>query len=68
MRAFLAVALGYLIFASSAVFLFRVTKVDPHSPVRFRTLGTLRNYSEFAKAFGCKSGQAMVSDNSCRVW
>jgi putative endopeptidase len=47
----------------------RVTaKVDPHSPVRYRTLGTLRNYSEFAKAFGCKSGQAMVSDNSCRVW
>ena len=32
MRAFLAVALGYLIFAGSAVLLFWVTKVDPHSP------------------------------------
>ena len=32
MRAFLAVFAGYLIFAGSAVLLFRVTKVDPHSP------------------------------------
>ena len=31
MRAFLAVFAGYLIFAGSAVLLFRVTKVDPHS-------------------------------------
>lgn len=45
-----------------------IAKVDPHSPVRFRTLGTLRNYSEFARAFGCKSGQKMVSANACRVW
>ncbi len=45
-----------------------IAKVDPHAPVRFRTLGTLRNYSDFAKAFGCKPGQAMVSTNACRVW
>ena len=45
-----------------------ITKVDPHAPVRFRTLGTLRNYSEFAKAFGCKQEQKMVSANACRVW
>jgi hypothetical protein len=32
MRAFLAVVAGYLIFAGSAVLLFRLTKVDPHSP------------------------------------
>jgi cation transport ATPase len=32
MRAFLAVLGGYVIFAGSAVFLFQVTKVDPHSP------------------------------------
>ena len=32
MRAFLAVFAGYLIFAGSAVLLFRLTKVDPHSP------------------------------------
>ena len=45
-----------------------IAKVDPHAPVRFRTLGTLRNYSEFAKAFGCKQEQKMVSANACRVW
>ena len=32
MRAFLAVFAGYLIFAGSAVLLFQLTKVDPHSP------------------------------------
>jgi predicted metalloendopeptidase len=45
-----------------------IAKVDPHAPVRFRTLGTLRNLPEFARAFGCKSGQKMVSANACRVW
>ena len=45
-----------------------ITKVDPHAPVRFRTLGTLGNYQDFATAFGCKTGQAMISTNSCRVW
>jgi len=32
MRAFLAVVAGYLIFAVSAVLLFRLTRVDPHLP------------------------------------
>ncbi len=32
MRAFLAVVAGYLIFAVSAVLLFRLANVDPHSP------------------------------------
>ena len=45
-----------------------IAKVDPHAPVRFRALGTLRNLPDFAKAFGCKAGQKMVSDNACRVW
>jgi putative endopeptidase len=45
-----------------------IAKIDPHSPVRFRTLGTLGNYSEFGKAFGCKSGQKMSRTNACRVW
>jgi predicted metalloendopeptidase len=43
-------------------------KVDPHSPVRYRTLGTLGNDPDFAKAFSCKAGQKMVSANPCRVW
>lgn len=32
MRTFLAVVAGYLIFAVSAVLLFHLTNIDPHSP------------------------------------
>ena len=41
---------------------------DPHSPGRFRVNGTLQNMPEFQKAFSCKAGQPMVSENACRVW
>ena len=41
---------------------------DPHSPGRWRVNGTLRNVSEFQKAFACKAGDAMVSAQPCRVW
>ncbi|MBZ5585601.1 MAG: M13 family metallopeptidase [Acidobacteriia bacterium] len=41
---------------------------DPHSPGRFRVNGTVQNMPEFQKAFACKAGQPMVSDNACRVW
>jgi putative endopeptidase len=42
--------------------------VDPHSPGRWRVNGTVRNFSEFDKAFGCTKGQPMYPANSCRVW
>jgi putative endopeptidase len=42
--------------------------VDPHSPGRFRTNGTVQNFDAFAKAFGCKKGQPMVSADPCVVW
>ncbi len=42
--------------------------IDPHSPGRFRTNGVMQNMPEFQKAWGCKTGQAMVSPNICRVW
>lgn len=42
--------------------------VDPHSPGRFRTNGTVQNFGAFAKAFGCKKGQPMVSADPCVVW
>ncbi len=45
-----------------------MAKTDPHSPGRFRVNGTVQNNPDFAKAFGCKSGQKMVSENACRVW
>jgi predicted metalloendopeptidase len=41
---------------------------NPHSPGQYRTNGSLQNNEEFAKAFGCKAGQKMVSPNACRVW
>ena len=45
-----------------------LVKTDPHSPGRYRVNGTLQNSPDFAKAFGCKAGQAMVKENACRVW
>jgi len=42
--------------------------VDPHSPGRFRANGVVQNMPEFQKAWGCKAGQPMVSENMCRVW
>ena len=41
---------------------------DPHSPGRWRVNGTVQNFDEFGKAFGCKKGQPMYPVNSCRVW
>ncbi len=41
---------------------------DPHSPGRWRVNGTVENFDEFGKAFGCKKGQPMYPVNSCRVW
>jgi putative endopeptidase len=41
---------------------------DPHSPGRWRVNGSIRNFDEFGKAFGCAKGQPMVPVNSCRVW
>jgi predicted metalloendopeptidase len=40
---------------------------DPHSPGRWRTIGPLSNLPEFAHAFGCKSGDAMVRPDSLKV-
>jgi putative endopeptidase len=42
--------------------------VDPHSPGRWRVNGTVQNFDEFGKAFGCTKGQPMYPVNSCRVW
>jgi endothelin-converting enzyme/putative endopeptidase len=41
---------------------------DPHSLGRYRVNGVVVNMPEFQKAFSCKAGQPMVSDNACRVW
>ncbi|HJT70017.1 MAG TPA: M13 family metallopeptidase, partial [Terriglobales bacterium] len=41
---------------------------DPHSPGKWRVDGTVQNMPEFEKAWSCKEGQPMVSQNACHVW
>ncbi len=41
---------------------------NPHPLPHFRANGPLSNMAEFAKAFGCKSGDAMVRQNVCKIW
>jgi putative endopeptidase len=41
---------------------------DSHSPGQWRTNGSVENFDEFGKAFGCRKGQPMFPENSCRVW
>ena len=45
-----------------------LAKTDPHSSGEWRVKGTVQNFEEFGKAFGCKAGQPMVSANACRTW
>lgn len=45
MRIFLAVVAGYLIFAVSAVLLFHLTNIDPHSPAAL-------SFKAFTMAYG----------------
>ena len=43
-------------------------QTNPHSPGEFRVNGSVSNFDQFQKAFGCKVGQPMVRANACRVW
>ena len=69
MRAFLAVVVGYLIFAGSAVLFFRVLNVDPHSPTtaRFELL-TIAYGLAFALLGGFVTGNlARRTDLNCGI-
>jgi putative endopeptidase len=44
------------------------TNTDPHPLARFRGNGPPSNMAAFAKAFGCKKGDAMVREQSCKIW
>jgi putative endopeptidase len=44
------------------------TNTDPHPLARFRGNGPLSNMEAFAKAFGCKKGDAMVREQLCKIW
>ena len=41
---------------------------NPHPISRFRVNGPLSNTELFARAFGCKKGDAMVRENACKIW
>ncbi len=45
-------------------------RTDPHSPPKNRVDGPLSNMTEFAKAFSCQPGDAMVRPEAkrCAVW
>jgi putative endopeptidase len=42
--------------------------IDPHSPGRWRVNGSVQNFDQFGKAFGCPAGKPMAPVKSCRVW
>jgi putative endopeptidase len=44
------------------------TNTNPHPLPHFRGNGPLSNMPEFAKAFGCKKGEAMVRTQACKIW
>jgi len=41
---------------------------DPHPLPHYRGNGPLSNMAAFAKAFGCKKGDPMVREESCKIW
>jgi len=41
---------------------------NEHPLPRFRGIGPISNMEAFAKAFGCKKGDAMVRELSCKIW
>ena len=45
-----------------------LANTNPHPLPRFRANGPLSNMAEFAKAFGCKKGDAMVREQACKIW
>lgn len=45
-----------------------LANTNPHPLPRFRANGPLSNMEAFAKAFGCKRGDAMIREKACRIW
>ncbi|XP_071219129.1 endothelin-converting enzyme 2-like isoform X2 [Salvelinus alpinus] len=41
---------------------------DPHSPPKYRVIGTLSNSPAFAEQFQCPAGSPMNSGHRCTVW
>jgi putative endopeptidase len=45
-----------------------LANTNPHPLPNFRGNGPLSNMAEFAKAFGCKKGDPMVREKTCKIW
>jgi putative endopeptidase len=45
-----------------------MANTNPHPLPRFRANGPLSNMAEFAAAFACKKGEAMVREQTCKIW
>jgi predicted metalloendopeptidase len=45
-----------------------IITTNPHSLNQYRINYVDKNSADFAKTFSCYKGQAMVSDDACRVW
>jgi putative endopeptidase len=45
-----------------------MANTNSHPLPRFRGNGPLSNMAEFAQAFGCKKGDAMVRGQACKIW
>lgn len=41
---------------------------DPHSPNRYRVIGTLSNSDDFVREFNCLPGTPMNQLRKCRLW
>ncbi|XP_065816053.1 endothelin-converting enzyme 2b isoform X1 [Labrus bergylta] len=41
---------------------------DPHSPPRYRVIGTLANSPDFSRHFNCPTGTPMNTGRRCEVW
>jgi putative endopeptidase len=46
----------------------RQVSTDPHSPPKFRIIGSFSNNIDFAKAFSCGEGTPMAPKNRCLIW
>ena len=41
---------------------------DPHSPGKYRVIGTATQLPEFGEAFGCAEGATMRPKSTCDIW
>ncbi len=45
-----------------------IVNTNPHPLDRFRAIGPASNMPQFARAYSCKTGDAMVRAEKCQIW